>query len=316
MVVFYAVATIVFYLFLLSACAAPSTQERTVRQGSQQVEKVCTEKPSGYSDTFEKQLKVKLPLGTATEPQAEGVLRRYIEQEPKGTPRGEDLSSYLFYICQMSNNGGFTPETTERLINIFLERWSAPSSRTDSEIDRVSRLAIEAVNDRFSQIPQENQPRPPRVKEFSRVRVSNVGQYPIKNIRMTLLGLDGKPGRFSLPVASVDNLFQHSSHPSLFLSPLSADLNPGEDREFEAVVECNGIDPWKCPSGQLAIFGVDNGKILFIHSLKDCKDKHCISLLDEFTVRASGDGATSVTKTFLVARDDERRIVLKEKPEK
>jgi len=101
-VVFYAVATIVFYLFLLSACAAPSTQERTVRQGSQQVEKVCTEKPSGYSDTFEKQLKVKLPLGTATEPQAEGVLRRYIEQEPKGTPRGEDLSSYLFTFvrCQ------------------------------------------------------------------------------------------------------------------------------------------------------------------------------------------------------------------------
>lgn len=71
---------VAFCLVWLCACAvSPSTQERTIRQGSDRVEKACTEKPSGCTDVFESGLKVKLPLGSTPEPQAENVLKRYNE---------------------------------------------------------------------------------------------------------------------------------------------------------------------------------------------------------------------------------------------
>jgi hypothetical protein len=305
------------YLVLLSACAStPGTEDRTVRQGSEVVEKACTEKPQGYTSKVEAELKSKLPLTMVPEPEVEGLVRNYVNQQPKGSDLDEVLKSHMFYVCQMANNGGWNAETTERVIRMFWDHYHEKSSRTDSEVDRVSQLSVEAVNDPFSRIPQENQPLPPRVEKFSRVRVSNVGRNPIRNVRATVLIVDGKPGRYSLPVASIDNLFQRPGHASMSLSGLSVDLNPGDDREFESVVECNGSAPLKCPREGLAIFAIDNGRIIFLHSVKDCIDDQCIGFLNEFTVRASGDAATSVTKTFLVSRNEDGLIVLKNKPGK
>lgn len=300
--------SVFFCLVLLSGCAAtPSTQDRTVRQGSDRVEKACTEKPSGYTEMFEDKLKVQLPLGTTSEPQAEGVLRRYIEQEPKGTSLGEDLQSYLFYICQMSNNGGFTQETTERLINIFIEKWPNKTTQAVPETERMSELTIEAVNDPISRLPQENQAQPPRVTKFSRIRVNNVGRQPIRNIKLVVLKAGGMQARFQLPIASIHNLFEFPSPP---IPSLSVDLSPGDDREFEAVVECNGIVTMKCPKGNLAIFTFDNGKITFLSFIQNGAEH-----LDEFTVRATGEGATATTKTFRVSKNDDGLIVLKESPD-
>jgi len=113
---------IVSCVLLMSACnSPPSTQSRSVYQGSDEVHKVCTEKPPGYSSGTESRLKAELPL--ATEAQAEGTVKTFLDQQPKGTEQGEDLQSYLFYICQMANNGGWSEETTERLIRLFMERW-------------------------------------------------------------------------------------------------------------------------------------------------------------------------------------------------
>src|SRR3989442_9838067 len=102
----------IFLCLILSGCStspkAPSTDEHTVRQGSGQVEKLCTEKPPpGYTSGMEARLKADLPLAGTTEAQAEGVLKNYFDQNPRrATDRGEDLEQYLFHICQKSNNGG------------------------------------------------------------------------------------------------------------------------------------------------------------------------------------------------------------------
>src|SRR5207249_6209943 len=111
---------------ILSACntppKAPTTDERTVRQGSGQVEKLCTENPPpGYTSGMEARLKAELPLAGTTEAQAEGVLKNYFDQHARrGTDRGEDLEKYLFHICQMSNHGGWRVGDTERFITLCL----------------------------------------------------------------------------------------------------------------------------------------------------------------------------------------------------
>lgn len=112
--------------FLLSACSTPpTTQNRTVHQGNgDNVQKVCTEKaPATYTSTVESSLKVALPLAGKTEAQAEGIVKSYLSQQPGGTKRGEDLQNYLFYLCQMANNGGWSEDTTARLVKLFIEKW-------------------------------------------------------------------------------------------------------------------------------------------------------------------------------------------------
>jgi hypothetical protein len=117
----------IFLCLILSACStppkAPTTDERTVRQGRGEVEKLCTENaPPGYTSGTEARLKAELPLAGTTEAQAEGVLKNYFDQHPRGGPdRGEDLEKYLFHICQMSNTGGWSAGETERFINLFMD---------------------------------------------------------------------------------------------------------------------------------------------------------------------------------------------------
>ena len=110
-----------FCLFLLSACSspstAPSTSERSVHQDPQR--KVCTERPpESYTSSVENRLKAELPLLGKSEAQAEGTVKSYLQQKSGGTKRSADLATYLFYICQMANNGGWSEDRTERLITL------------------------------------------------------------------------------------------------------------------------------------------------------------------------------------------------------
>jgi hypothetical protein len=124
----------IFLCLILSACSTPpkalTTDERTVRQGSGQVEKLCTENPPpGYTSGMEARLKAELPLAGTTEAQAEGVLKNYFDQHPRrGTERGEDVEKYLFHICQMSNNDGWSVGETERFITLFKDGWTTSKS--------------------------------------------------------------------------------------------------------------------------------------------------------------------------------------------
>jgi hypothetical protein len=124
----------IFLCLILSACStpptAPTTDERTVRQGRGEGEKLCTKNPPpGYTSGMEVRLKAELPLAGTTEAQAEGVLKNYFDQHPRrGTDRGEDLEKYLFHLCRMSNNGEWSPDTTQRLITFFVDRWATPKS--------------------------------------------------------------------------------------------------------------------------------------------------------------------------------------------
>jgi hypothetical protein len=65
----------IFLFLILSACSAPSkaptTDERTVRQGSGEVEKLHTENPPpGYTNGMEARLKAELSPAGTTEAQA------------------------------------------------------------------------------------------------------------------------------------------------------------------------------------------------------------------------------------------------------
>lgn len=121
-----------FCLFLLSACSspstAPSTSERSVRQDSQR--KVCTERPpESYTSSVENRLKAELPLLGKSEAQAEGTVKSYLEQKSGGTKRSADIATYLFYICQMANNGGWSEDGTARLITL-VNQWSVERDPT------------------------------------------------------------------------------------------------------------------------------------------------------------------------------------------
>ena len=111
-------------------CKGPeSTQARSVphppQPGGTEVLKVCTERPQSYTASVESQLKAVLPLLGKSDVEAEGTVKAFLSQQPRGTQRGEELNNYLFYICQMSNNGKWSEATTERLILGFINKWGS-----------------------------------------------------------------------------------------------------------------------------------------------------------------------------------------------
>lgn len=123
-------------LISIGCTGTPGTQERTVQQGGTGTVKVCTERPpSTYTASVERRLKASLPLAGKTEAQAEGVIREHLNQEAGSTKIGEDLQSYMFYLCQMANNGGWSEGTTERLINLFMERWPKQEPQANPQQD-------------------------------------------------------------------------------------------------------------------------------------------------------------------------------------
>jgi len=123
-------------LVSIGCTGAPGTQERTVQQWGTGTLKACTERPpSTYTAAVERKLKASLPLAGKTEAQAEGMIRGYLNQEAGSTKIGEDLQSYMFYLCQMANNGGWSESTTERLINLFMEKWPKQGLQANPQQD-------------------------------------------------------------------------------------------------------------------------------------------------------------------------------------
>ncbi len=108
-------------LFVIS-CTAPGTHERTVYQGETQ--RACTEKPPSYTSAFEGRLKVELPLEGKSAAEAEGLIKAFLSQQPVGSKMGADLEGYLFYICQIANNGHWSAEETNRAISLFMDKWA------------------------------------------------------------------------------------------------------------------------------------------------------------------------------------------------
>ena len=292
-------------LFLVAAsCSSPSKRtliEFTLNDGSKIQ---CVEPPP---DVFAKGLKVNADMaaehigsllkGTG----GVDVDVERIRQDVTSDVSAFDVIEYR--ICVQYGNRGLSKAEyhsfTERILPAIRNN-TVPSG------DTLAKLAIEAVNNPISRLPQTNQDQPPRVGYFSRIRVTNVGQQPVRNVKLIVLKTNGVQSRFQLPVASMDNLFEFSDSP---VPNVSTDLKPGEDKEFEAVVECNGIATMKCPKGNLAIFAFDHGKITFLSPVQNG-----IERLTELTVRATGEGATATLQTFEVVRKY-GLIVLKAKSE-
>lgn len=109
-------------LLAVSCTTPPGTNERTVYQEPDQ--RACTEKPPSYTSAFEGRLKADLPLAGKSAAEAESLIRSYLSQQPVGTKMGEDLQGYLFYICQIANNGHWTAEETNRAISLFMDKWN------------------------------------------------------------------------------------------------------------------------------------------------------------------------------------------------
>ncbi|MDP1769472.1 MAG: hypothetical protein Q8L74_11805 [Nitrospirota bacterium] len=112
---------VIFICFSPISCSAPGTHDRTIYQDETQ--RACTEKPPNYTSAFEGRLRADLPLEGKSAAEAEGLIKSYLSREPVGTKRGGDLQGYLFYICQMANNGRWSEETTKSLINLFMDKW-------------------------------------------------------------------------------------------------------------------------------------------------------------------------------------------------
>ncbi len=160
-------------------------------------------------------------------------------------------------------------------------------------------LAIESVSDPMSVIPQSGQPVQPKVSKFARIKVTNVGEKSIANVRVVVTKLNDADCRYQLAVASTDVLFVVSGS----LPVVSVNLNPGEDQYFDAIVECNGR---VCDRGVLAIPHIENGRRMFVAYVEN----NVTERVRVLTVRASGDGEKAVTKTFTVSPETEKILTL------
>jgi len=167
-------------------------------------------------------------------------------------------------------------------------------------------LAIDGVDDPTAMVPQTGQARQPKVTKFARIRVSSLGNKSIGDVKLVVTSVGGRDVRLQLPLASIDTLFV--SPPSPVVG--SANLNPGDDQLFDAIVECNGIT---CPNGELAIVALENGRRIFATSL----EKGVVNTIpnDEITVRASGNVGGPATKIFRVSIGSQGQLVLKPKTE-
>jgi hypothetical protein len=149
--------TVLVHTFII-ACT-PSTQGRTVRTTSG--ERACTEKPASYTNEVEGRLRTLLPLQGKSEAQGEAIIKSYLARHPGGTPEGEDFNNYLFYVCQMANNGAWSEHTTKTVIEIFMDKWQSKSRAGPSTSHFNSKCAKQldngyAVKDRISDEYWEN----------------------------------------------------------------------------------------------------------------------------------------------------------------
>lgn len=167
-------------------CKGPdNTQARSVshprESGGTEVLKICTERPQSYTSSVESQLKAVLPLLGKSGVEAESTVKAFLDQQPRGTQRGEDLNNYLFYICQMANNGNWDSATTERLITRFIEKWGGRDSDERAGKPKVkityNGLSHKELQDKFP-LPLTLEPTRTAILKFL---VANVGNGPALN---------------------------------------------------------------------------------------------------------------------------------------
>ena len=171
----------------------------------------------------------------------------------------------------------------------------------EAQLPAGPQLAVDSVDDPLNVIPQIGQPVPPKVSKFARIKVTNLGERSIANVKAMVIKLDDRECRFQLPLASNDTLF---SFPTPSPVVVSANLNPGDDQYFEVLVECNGA---VCPSGELAVPEVAGGHRVFVAEYDGKK----MSLRPkQVTVRVSGDEVRAMTKTFAVVLAPDGRLLL------
>lgn len=174
-----------------------------------------------------------------------------------------------------------------------------------TQVEPVTHLSIEG-DKMFLTVFQNDQPVPPKVSRFARIKVGYVGGKSIANVKATVTRVnDQEDWQVQLPLSSNDTLFLF---PTVSLA-VSADLNSGDSQYFDAVVECNG--EMKCPKGQLAIPSIEGRKRSFVTPFKPGS----YSGPEEFTVRASGDGVSPVTKTFVISVGPKGQLLLDPKPD-
>lgn len=273
---------------------------------------IKVECPEAREDVITKEAKVSAELtvkkiGTILKGSAGAEItpERIRQEVPQDVSTFELLDSR---ICFQYGNGVITPEEyrtyTQQILPILRER-TGPDKQTKVPPPPKLPLIVEGVNDPFTVLPQENQPLPPKIAKFARIRVSNIGRTRVSNVEVVVIKVNGRDSRFQLPVASIDTLFERQSYPR---PQGSVDLSPGADQYFDAVVECNGKT---CTKGQLAIPYIESGSLFVVSPIEKG-----VARLDEFTVRVSGDTEGAVTQTFVVSRGIDGYLVLKEKPDK
>ncbi len=194
-----------------------------------------------------------------------------------------------FRICLQYGNRVLTKEEYRAFTDRIL-----PTIKQSTSENLVSQLTVEGVDDPFGLIPQTNQPLPPIATKLAKIRVQNIGQRRVFYVGVTVVEMNGHPlnNPCQLAVSTMDTVFINPKAP---LPKVSADLNPGEDVYFDAVIECNGNS---CPKGAFAIPCVYNGRIMFWHPVKNNE----ASQLKELTVRVFGDSSTTVATTFRVRK--------------
>lgn len=167
---------------LAYGCKGPdNTQGRSVSHprepGGTEVLKVCTERPQSYTSSVESQLKAVLPLLGKSGVEAEGTVKAFLDQQPRGTQSGEDRNNYLFYICQMANNGNWDSATTERLINAWGGRDSEERARKPKVKIRYNGLSHKELQEKFP-LPLALEPTRTAILKFV---VANEGNGPALN---------------------------------------------------------------------------------------------------------------------------------------
>lgn len=166
-------------------------------------------------------------------------------------------------------------------------------------------LTIEGVHDPFTIVPQEKkQALPPKVSKYAVLKVINHNQIRINNVSVVVTKADDRPKQFRLGVSSIYTLFDKVDYPP---PKVTVDLNPNDEEYFDAVIECNGLT---CPKGKLMIPYIDAGQRMVMSPVHEN-----IERLDDFTVRASGDGVSATIKTFRVRMHGDGYLVLEPKKE-
>jgi hypothetical protein len=174
------------------------------------------------------------------------------------------------------------------------------SVKLEPEKDSGLQLTLDGIDDLLALVPQTGQRYKPKVSKFARVRVKNTGKKKVDNVRVNVMNISGLEVRWSLPVASWDNLFV-IPNPSLIEG--SVDLNPGDEKDFDALVECNGQI---CPQGQIALPHLESGKVCFAAVFKNEA-----TYLTSLRLRVSSDNGYAMTKTFTISLGTAGQLVLK-----